>query len=508
MNALYDPWIPVRSPGGASTEVGLRDAVLDAHNIEGLADPRPLGPPTQLRLLIALIQRIFAPEDVEDWRKLWQAGRFDPDSVTKYLSRWEKRFQLLDGDTPFLQVGGDFSIGNVTTIDKLAHDVDPATFNRLFSHSDGPAVPVSQSEALRRLVMAQACAIGGGISGNPTWNGASFVRPNFSHAPLATSAIVVLEGRTLFETILLNLVPVLVEGDLPVWERDLAPVYFEQSTASGPLDRYTNLSRMVRLIADADSGQIAGCYYTQGRTLTEAGADLMVSYRRDDKLGLLPLRISDNRASWRDLHAILTFSHAEGGSDLRAGVLRFVGGLVDAGHLSGYGHIRLRLFGVAADKARVILWRSDRVSFPTAFLAREDLVGVLSARMADAAKMASDIGGRTRSMCWHYLSPVHGQMQPDSATVAKIADQLDARQMYWAALEEQYPKLLEDIGALPDTEPETLAALTTDWTVRCAEAARDALEAAQARLGETPRAWRALAAVSTNFQPKESAHGS
>lgn len=509
MNAVHDPWLPVRFPDGATREVGMREALVHAHVIEGLADPRPLGPPTQLRLLVALVQRVFEPEDADDWRQLWRAGRFDPALLDAYFQKWERRFELLDEETPFLQVGGDFRIGSANSIDKLVHDVDHATFNRLFSHSDGPVRSVTMAEALRRIVIAQACAIGGGVSANPVWNAETFVRPNFSHAPLATSAIVTLEGAMLFQTVLLNLVPDVVQDDLPVWERQLVPAYFKQSTASGPLDRLTNLSRIVRLLPDANDSTVTECYFTQGRSLTETSAvDTMISYRKDDQLGLLPCRISEERASWRDLHALLTFSHAGSTSDLRAGVLRFAASRIEAGDLIDFLHLRIRLFGVVANKARVILWRADRVNLPASLLVREDLVALLGARMSDASDMAREIGHRTRSMCWHYLAPIHDQMKPDKANVNSLANQLDARQIYWAHLESSFPGLLEDLAALPDVEPETVAPVTAQWLELCAEAARGAFETSQRRLGETPRAWRAMAAVSSNFQPKERMNGS
>ena len=31
MNVLYDPWLPVRYPDGTTREVGLREALLNAH---------------------------------------------------------------------------------------------------------------------------------------------------------------------------------------------------------------------------------------------------------------------------------------------------------------------------------------------------------------------------------------------------------------------------------------------------------------------------------------------
>lgn len=506
MNAIHDPWLPVRLLDGTTREVGLLEALQGAHQIESLVDQRPLGPPTQLRLLVALIQRIFQPEDAGDWRRLWRVGSFDSAPLDDYFQTWEQRFELLDAKTPFLQVGGDFHISRTNPVDKLAHDLDPAGYNDLFSHADGDPIPATQPEALRRLIMAQSCALGGGKSSDPTWRDKTIRRPNFAHASVATSAIVTLEGANLFQTVLLNLVPNVVSGDEPVWERDLTPAYFDQTTANGPLDRLTNLSRMIRLLPNAN-GDIAACYYTQGRTLNEPGADTMVSYRKDKVMGLVSRKIGIDRAAWRDLHALLEFSRAEGDADLRAAVLRFVGGRIDEGDVMGSAHVRMRLFGVVADKAKVLLWRGDRISLPIQLLARAELVAVLGARMAEASDTAIEIGRRTRSMCWHYLAPVHDQMKPDTANVNHLADQLDTRQTYWAQLESRFPQLLDDIALLPNTEPDTVTPLTSTWRACCADAARVALLTAQDRLGESPRSWRAVAAVSTYFNSWEDTHG-
>lgn len=494
-DALGDPWLPVRFADGPIREVGLREALIRAHEIEALADPRPIGPPSQLRLLIALIQRIFEPEDSADWHDLWREGAFDNAAMAAYFVQWRERFVLFHPETPFLQVGGDFAMGNTNPIAKLAHELDPAGYNTLFSHANGPAVAMTPPEALRVLILAQACALGGGISGNPTWNEKTVLRPNFSHAPLATSAIVHFEGKNLFEAILLNLVPNFVEKDRPVWEQYLTPAYFEGKSAAGPLDRLTNLSRMIRLIPEAD-GTVLRCYYTQGRTLTEGVADTMVSYREDKKLGPQSRKVSETRASWRDLHGLLEFA---GDDTLRAGVLRFVGQRVAEGSLPK-APIPLRVVGIAADKAKVLLWRSDRFSLPAALLENPALVTELGAFLEIADEIASEVGRRVRSMCWHYLAPVKDQMSPDTKDVNAMADQLDARVGYWATLEEDYPQLLGDIGALRDTEPETVAPVKNGWRERCTIAARDALLASQKRLGETPRAWRALAAVRTSAE--------
>jgi CRISPR system Cascade subunit CasA len=501
-NVIDEPWLPVRQANGSIKEVGLREALTKAYEFQGLADARPLGPPTQLRLLVALAQRIFAPEDATDWKALWQKGHFDTDKIDTYFAKWQDRFDLFHPETPFLQVGGDFTIGNTNPIAKLAHELDPAGYNTLFSHSDAPVVPMTPAESARVLLLGQACALGGGISGNPVWGEKTVVRPNFSHAALATGATLTFEGENLFKTILLNLVPDYKEGDMPVWERDLTVAYFDRTSPDGPLDRLTNLSRMIRLIPETVDGvtKISRCYYTQGRTLSE-GQDTMVSYRTDPKLGFQSYKVSAERASWRDLHALLSFSGADGSrDDLRAGVLRFVGDRVAEEFLSlPNSTINLHVAGVAADKAKVLLWRSDAVNLPATFLSDEKRVVELMGCMEDAKEVASEVGRRTRSLCWHFLAPVKDQMAPDTKDVNALADQLDARQGYWAGLEMGFPELLKRLAQMPDIEPTTVALVSDWWLQECRKQAKKSLEASQKRLGETPRAWRALASSSANF---------
>jgi hypothetical protein len=134
---------------------------------------------------------------------------------------------------------------------------------------------------------------------------------------------------------------------------------------------------------------------------------------------------------------------------------------------------------------------------PTGFLERPELVTELAGCLEIAGEIDREIGSRVRSMCWHYLAPVKDQMSPDQKDVSALADQFDARTGYWATLEEEYPTLLKEIGALENTEPESVAPVKENWRQRCAVSARESLLASQKRLGETPRAWRALAAVRT-----------
>ena len=108
----------------------------------------------------------------------------------------------------------------------------------------------------------------------------------------------------------------------------------------------------------------------------------------------------------------------------------------------------------------------------------------LASAIEEANAFATELGRRTRSLCWHFLAPVKDQMAPDTKDVNALADQLDARQGYWAALEEHFPTLLERLGDLADTEPETVAPVRAWWAQFCAVGARESLLTSQKRLGE------------------------
>jgi len=126
----------------------------------------------------------------------------------------------------------------------------------LFNHKTPDLMPyLTASESARTLLAAHYFRVGGGISGKDT--------PNFVNGIWTNSVIFFAEGRSLFETLTLNLLRYPDEGltgipqssdDKPIWERD-TPRYelikqIHKVTPSGYLDYLTWQTNNISLIPD------------------------------------------------------------------------------------------------------------------------------------------------------------------------------------------------------------------------------------------------------------------
>jgi CRISPR system Cascade subunit CasA len=489
-NALDDPWILVRWKDGRVSEVGIREALERASEIAELADPSPLVVTVQLRLLLALLYRIVTEYE---WETVWEAKQLPADKLTAYFDQWRDRF-LLFGERPFLQYPG-LTTDKPGPLSKMAPEMVSGNNATLFDHNeDDSGTAYRPADALRMLLVGHAYGLGGLLKAKGTIDGAAFTHPSATDAVIARGVSLHLAGESLFETLLLNLAPTKnpSANDAPAWERDLTPAFFARAVPDGLMDRYTYLSRMIRLIpeTDADGATVVRrMYYTQGRAIDKAVPDPMQCYREIKKGGMAPLLLTEGKATWRDLTALLQVNEARG---IRAQALNFVGGLVRDKVVPYNRLLHLHVTGMASDKAKVSLWRHEQVNLPAAFLESEERVAELSNRLQAADDTVGLLWKRVRTLCWHFLCPVKEGMSPDPKNVSALADQIDPRRTYWARLENHLPELLERT-ARDDGDAAGW------WEDRANEAAGEALASAIERLGPSPRRWRAAAAVSPYF---------
>ena len=499
-SAVDSPWIPVRWENGVVSEVGLREALVRAQEISELADPSPLGVPTQLRVLLAVVGRVFQPATRKDWKALYAAKKFDAGPLDAYFAEHRPKFELF-GETPFYQYAG-VTTDKPAPLSRLVPERVSGNNATLFDHSqDANELAYSPAEALRMLLIGHGFGLGGLLKAKGAIDEVPFSHPSATDAVIARGGTLWLTGDSLFETLMLNLVAEgrTSEDDKPCWEQTLDAAHFGSSIPAGTLDRFTYLSRMVRLIPETDeTGAVVvrRMFYTQGRSIDRGSLDPMQCYRKSKEHGHRPVLISEEKACWRDLHALLQANQEQG---IRAAALGFVGALTQDGVIPQDRRVRLHIAGIASDKAKVLLWRYDRVSLPVAFLEDDELVAGLANRLAEAEELAGNLWKRIRSLCWHFLAPVKDMMQPDQKNVSALATQLDTRRTYWARLETFLPELLQRLAVASNDGTEA----TKWWGERRADAAEEAMKSAIERLGPSPRAWRAAAAVSPYFRKRE-----
>lgn len=329
-----EPWLPARLTTGEAVELSLVETFQTAHLIEGLRGEVPTQTFALARLLLAILHRSL--EDSEQplayWRELWNAEALPIGLISEYLEAFAHRFDLLHPVTPFYQVANlQTAKGEVSGLERLIADVPNG--NPFFTTRTQAGIDrMSYAEAARWVVHCQAFDTSGIKSGAL---GDDRVKGGKGY-PIGTAWAgalggILIEGATLKETLLLNLVLAnqndeYVSGpeDVPSWERAPLDAATEQRGGAGPrgqIELFTWQSRRIRLAQDGDA--VTGVLIANGDVVAQQNqhnVEPMTSWRRstpqEKKLQLplvyMPRTHSPERSMWRGLEAILPLSNRTG----------------------------------------------------------------------------------------------------------------------------------------------------------------------------------------------------
>lgn len=333
---IDEPWLLVRRTDGTLDELSLLQVFRQAHQITALAGELPTQVFALTRLLLAVLHHaVGGPRDDEHWAQLWTADTLPAGEVEVYLDRHRARFDLLDPVAPFFQVASlRTAKGEVSGLTKLIADVPNG--NPFFTMRVGRGTAsVTLAEAARWVVHAQAfdpSGIKSGAVGDARVQGGRGYPIGVAWGGLLGGVLV--EGATLRETLLLNLVardfPLIAEWsetDLPVWERP--PVGPGEEVVGGrpvlgPVDLYTWQSRRIRLAAVG--GQVSGVLICNGERLTPQNkhrVEVHTAWRRSQaqekarKVALvyMPREHTLGRSVWRGLQSLLPGTAGRQGPD-------------------------------------------------------------------------------------------------------------------------------------------------------------------------------------------------
>ncbi len=262
-NLIDEPWIRVRTLSGDVEDRSLRSVLDDAASIRSLAGEIPTQDAAVLRVLLAVLlasvrgdDRPSDDEALDLWLD-WARAETFPDAVDAYLDRVRPRFDLVDAEAPFFQVAGlTTASGRTSGLGKLIAEVPDG--EPYFTTRSGREVEsLSLAEAARWLVHCQAFDPSGiktGAVGDDRVKGGKGY-PFGYPAWAGNLGLVIMEGASLFETLLYNL-PLVWSGpdDLPQWERPpVGPgIDVTHPAPRGPADLFTWPSRRLRLILAGD----------------------------------------------------------------------------------------------------------------------------------------------------------------------------------------------------------------------------------------------------------------
>jgi CRISPR system Cascade subunit CasA len=331
-----EPWLLVRRTDGSLDELSLVEVFRQAHQLTALAGELPTQVFALTRLLLAVLhQAVAGPRDDEHWEQLWQAEVLPAGEVGDYLELYRSRFDLFDPVAPFFQVAGlRTAKGEVSELTKIIADVPNG--NPFFTMRVGRGTAaMTFAEAARWVVHAQAfdpSGIKSGAVGDERVQGGKGYPIGVAWSGLLGGVLV--EGTTLKETLLLNLVardfPLLAEWadtDKPAWERP--PVGPGEEVAGGrgvlgPVDLYTWQSRRIRL--EPASGEVRGVLIANGERRTPQNMHRVephTAWRRSqaqekvrkEPLVYMPREHTPERAVWRGLQSLLPGTAGRQGPD-------------------------------------------------------------------------------------------------------------------------------------------------------------------------------------------------
>jgi CRISPR system Cascade subunit CasA len=325
-------WIPVLDVEGAVRELSPVEAVEQADRLVAVVGELPTQTFALTRFLLAVLHRaVEGPADAAAWEELWRADGLPVDDVDRYLETWRHRFDLFSAEAPFFQVAGLATAkGEVSGLEKLIADV-PNGHPYFTTRSGAQLNRIGPAEAARWLVHAQAfdpSGIKSGAVGDDRVKGGRGYPIGIAWA--GNLGGVLLQGTTLRDTLLLNLLPYqgaetdlewgAPEEDKPVWERPPLTAVVETADGVprrrpvGPADLYTWPSRRIRLAGSVDG--VTGVLIANGNALEPQNRhriEPMTAWRRSaaqekkrgEPLVYMPKEHSIERAFWRGLAALV-----------------------------------------------------------------------------------------------------------------------------------------------------------------------------------------------------------
>lgn len=322
---IDEPWIPVMDLEGRKQEASLLELYTRAGTLHSIACELPSQSFAILRLALAVLHRATGgPTGESGWRTLWKTSDLPVADLTDYLDAFRDRFDLFHPIHPFYQVAdlrsakdGEFGL------ERLIADV-PNGVPFLTARAGSGMVSMSAADAARWIVHCQAFDPSGiktGAVGDPRVTGGKGYPMGVGSA--GSLGGVNLEGSTLRETLLLNLLPVTPnwhradERDLPVWERPPQTAAEEADATRGPfgpVGLFTWQSRRIRLFGDRNG--VTGAMIANGdkldwqdRHLTEPMSVWGRSGPREKDQKRAPIYLprphDDSRQLWRGLQTLL-----------------------------------------------------------------------------------------------------------------------------------------------------------------------------------------------------------
>lgn len=485
-NLLHEPWIKVFGSNDQVEEVSILECFSGAQNYLGLAGELPTQDAAILRVLLAIIHRVFERVDLagspspiqspmmalDRFQSLWDEERFPMKPIENYLGQFEERFYLFHEEYPFFQVP---SMGKSTpyTASKLNGELSESGNKvRLFSQRAGEKKSALEySEACRWLIHVNA------YDDNAAKSSKKLASAGLGW--LGRLSLVTAVGTNLFETLLLNCV-FLRDGGNELWVRErsvweLPDVKSEERTPikmpEHPASLYTLQSR--RLLLVEKNGKVVGYKLLGGDFFPEANSftEQMTLWmkKESDHLEYVPRLYDPNRQLWREFPALVALD-----TDLRRpGVVGWLGRLKEDRRLER-SHFRFQVIGVTYDAKKCsmqdLFCHSIRFSSDLLTNLGQDWVSRITEEIAIADKLADQVGQLAQDLALATGITKGLAAEKRKKDPAFIAAKAQAKEQAFFRIDEPFRIWLESIA--PTSNAHSKDALCKRWRLQARDIVR------------------------------------
>lgn len=494
MNVAFDKWIPVMTLDGKPQLAGLCEVMAEGKRFGDLA-VRPHERVALMRLFLCVAHAALkGPRDYDKWRDVPSQL---PDASTAYLKRWNNKFELFHPEKPWLQVAslskGDKEqeptddMSGWTPASKLNLSYATGNNSTLFDHDGMQDVRAIAIPELLLFMLTYQCFSPGGLISQVYWNGQQ-TNKSSKDAPCVPASMIhaLLRGRTLFETIHLNL-PTHEDIHLGDEDREIGNPIWEQPPSS--FDDETNIKNatetyvgrlvpMTRLIRLHPKGELMlfgdGLVYSTFADgfPQEPTATVVVRHKaKKEERALLSYRPS--KALWRELGSLIAKRKANGN-----------GGPLSLRAIQDGKGCDLIVVGVARDQANIVDIIESVFNIPAQLSSP-----AYESEVKTAEKLANRLGWAVEG----YRSVIDGAWEGRVKKAGPRKHELTAKLHsmatihYWTTVEKNLPLLVTFITAIGT---DNALGTRNAWRKMLFTAACDAYRAACGQ--ETPRQIRAF----------------
>jgi CRISPR system Cascade subunit CasA len=518
-NLIDEKWIPCILPDGNRVELSIQEVFKTAPDIMEIFDPSPLVTVALHRLLLAILHRNFGPSDKYAWQQIWDNRIWDTNQIMAYLSKWHDRFDLFDKKHPFYQCASlpsnnlD-SHGKMTSLEKplanMIHELAAGDNATLFDHTFEASPDIfTPAEAARSLITYQAFSVGGLITRLPGEG------PSSDNAPLVKGAVILIKGKNLFQTLMLNFhvynpddaEPMEMIDDAPAWENnnDVRP---ETRRPKGYLDLLTWQSRRVKLIPEPKNEELYVRYviimngYQFPSDFSLYNKETMLAYKAIGKPAIhqspwMPIVFQEDRALWRDS---LSLFQSIQNINQRPKIITWLNDLVTHEIIPIYSTYNMTISGLVTSKAKILLWRHERIPIPLKYLRDEPLVNKLGQSLEITEETARTLENSIWNIAKEIIAPNTEKLNDNQKkNIKNLTNNMAVSRPYWANLGQSFNNLVLKLAE--DNTDEKSATLKW-WASIIFKEAMDAFSTISDNLNRNGKWLKAIAIAQNDFEIK------